>query len=250
MSSYYKLIFSTVVCGLSLLSVVSAQTSTGPNIWSLSPQERQALLAEQQRQAQLAQTQSMQIQQQIRDAYASQQQAQMNLRQSQLDYVESQQQSVQSKQAATNAAMEAGRASVAGDLAKERMSKQTDLVVKAANGWQPPKGYSTSGAPKATLADPFAPKPQQAQESPEQSLKRAVEGSCLTLDEEHGVARTTVSCNWQGLTRELQANVYPVLPDGSLLDSAARVQRFLQSVRDSSDKICVMRPEGELVWIR
>jgi hypothetical protein len=146
--------------------------------------------------------------------------------------------------------MEAGTASVQADLAKERMSKQTDLVVKAANGWQPPKGYSTSGAPKATLADPFAPKPERAQESPMQSIKRAIEGSCLALDEEHGVARTTESCNWQGVTREVHASVYPVLPDGSLLDSAERVQRFLQSVRELSDKICVMRPEGELVWIR
>ncbi len=239
-----------VSSGLFCFLAASAQNATQPDIWNLSPEQRQTLLAEQLRQMEINRIQTVQLQQQIRAAYASQQVAVQNQHQAQITSIRAQQDTFAARNEATHAALEAGAASARPGIQQDMLRKQVKIVEKSVQEWQPPKSYTASGAPKAALADPFAPKAAAVVESPENTLSTALRGSCLVLDGEHGVAKTTSECDWPSVREKAQADFYPVLEDGSLLDTPERVRSFLALAVDSTKKLRLLRSEGTLMALR
>jgi hypothetical protein len=216
-------------------------------IWSIPPSQRQALLADEIRQAQQTQQVTTELRSQINAAYASQQQAQQAAQQAAVSEVAAQQQAAQSIQAASQAAMQAGYAKAAGEAEARAIPKRVDMVVAVAKDWTPPKQYSAANSPAVVLDDPFS---AVAKPDPLAPLRASLKETCLMLDDEHEVARVDKNCLSSGEKLPFQVGDYPVLADGSLVDSPDKVKAFLEMCANHQSPLYTLRNESEMVVLR
>jgi hypothetical protein len=160
-----------------------------------------------------------------------------------LAYQDAQQAQNEASLAATNAGFVQGRqAAVEG-----AMAEQVAMVQNVVKGWKPPRAYASSGSASAgTLADPFASAQSRGQgaEAAPAVPTEVLAGTGLGWDEVRSTARVVdaaVACGGR-----LRAGDYPVLPDGNLLDTAARVEAFLVHCAGPAVPIQVLLDSGTM----
>ena len=221
-----------------------------PSIWQLSQDDRQKLLAEQMRQAALTQQTSVDLQQQINQAYALQQQALAAAQQAQIEAIQAQQQAATAGQAAVQEANAAGLKKAEFEGASTNLPKQLDMVTSSLKSWEPPKRYEASSSARVALADPFSQKPELAANNHLANIEEAVQGTCLELDKERGLGRVAKECLADGRTLPFEKGDYPLLPDGNLLDSTARIKTFLENYPKSDSRLFVLRGDGQMARLR
>jgi hypothetical protein len=219
-------------------------------IWNIPANTRQTLLADQIRQAQQTQQLSADLRSQIQAAYASQKQSQLAAQQAAVNQVAAQQQAAASIQGASQAAMNAGFEQGAGAAQARVMPKRVDMVVAAAKDWTPPKQYSAANSASVALDDPFSTPHPAAVSDPLAPLRTALNESCLRVDEEHGVAQVQKECRAGGENLPLQLGDYPVLADGSLLDSPERVKTFVDACNTPHAALYALRGGAEMIVLK
>jgi hypothetical protein len=224
-----------------------AQTS----VWSLTPEQRQKLLAEQSKQMQLTQKLQMDMRAKVDEAYRRQQLAAVEAQRAQFQATQAQMQANLAASQANSASMSVGMEQGRLQSKQRNMDAAVDMVTDAIESWQPPKTY-TALAGKVELADPFSDDPSQARVvDPLAALKEAVQGTCLGVDEERMVAKIAAVCVVPNLTNELKVGDYPILSsDSSPLDTPQRVKAFLETANAPSTRLLVLRNDVQLVAVR
>lgn len=132
----------------------------------------------------------------------------------------------QANSAALSSAQQSGyqQGLVTAEVANTK--KQFDMASKAIEEWKPPSYYEMGSAPAAAIVDPFGPT------SPEDLLARLREriaSTCLEIDPDRGVARTTDRCSADPCLRNAHPGDYPFLADGRVLDAKDAVDAFFAS---------------------
>lgn len=137
------------------------------------------------------------------------------------------------------AAVGAGQARGREDARRGSLDAQMDMVTSAVKGWRAPSGYARSGAVNASaIQDPFAT------EARIDAVEAAMAASGLSWDRARGLAR--VADNRTLCGGRLKAGDYPVLVDGTLLDSADRITKFLSICGDATMPLLVVRESGDV----
>lgn len=220
---------------------LQAQQAGTSSIWFISPADRQKLLAEQQKQMQLTEEKSAEIADQVQKAIQSQRQETLAAQQAALNALQAQQMSNAALQDALKAGFEAGAAKARVEAIGKTMESRGNLVMKSVQKWQPPRGFEAAETVKPTLSDPFASdRVSSPPPSSGESVKSAIEGTCLAFDPDRQLARATASCSWPGLNSSISNSDYPILSDGNVIDTSDRVKQFLEAARDSKQPIFVL----------
>lgn len=223
----------------------SAETGT---IWNLPVNQRQAMLADEIQQAQRTQRLTTDLSAQIQAAYASRDQAQSAAQQASTIEAAAQLRSSAAIQDASQAAFGVGYDNAARSAEAKQMPARVDMVVAAAKDWTPPKQYAAATSKVVALDDPFSPSPTaEATSDPLAPMRKALEGTCLLLDEEHGVAQVRKGCVLYGRSLPFHTGDYPILANGSLLDSPDKIHKFLESCADLSATLYTLRNGSEMV---
>jgi hypothetical protein len=151
---------------------------------------------------------------------------------------------LQAEAEANMAAAKAGEAQ-GTQIAKEgSLREQFKMVNAAVKGWKAPRQYSAaSAASVSTLQDPFAP--AIAVPQPADVPTAALGTSGLVWDADRKLARVGTS-SAQLCGGRLKVGDYPALPDGNLLDTPARITKFLSACSDPSSPLMVIVPSGEI----
>ena len=137
------------------------------------------------------------------------------------------------------AAMQLGQAEGLKDAKQGSMDKQLKMVDGVVKGWQQPRGYASIGATRnAGLDDPFAEARLEA------SVTSALGASGLVWNARRKIAQAGPSD--QACLGRLRPEDYPLLADGSLLDSAKRISTFLAACADPATPLLVIRENGEI----
>jgi hypothetical protein len=140
---------------------------------------------------------------------------------------------------ANMAAMTAGQAHGRDEARRGSVDEQMKMVTSVVKGWRAPAGYSHAGAiDTAAIQDPFAA------EARIQAVEAAMAKSGLAWDRLRGLAR--VGEQRTLCAGRLQVGDYPVLIDGTLLDTAERIDRFLSVCGDVSVPLLVVRENGNV----
>ena len=209
-----------------------------------APAQTNTSAQEQQRQAQATEQRRLELQQQLQEAYKAQQQAKQQEAAAQAAAIQSQQQANQQQMEANKTASEAGMEQGMWSAASQNVTKRLQMVTTAVDKWQPPQGY-TAKTGAVELADPFAapvlasPKSKQLTE-----FLKAVENTCLAVDEAHGVAIVSADCS-KRCKVVLQKDIYPLLPDGSPIESAEQVKMFFGACKNANE-IMFLKADGTL----
>lgn len=221
------------------------------SVWSLTPEQRRQLLAEQYKQMQLTQKLQMDMQAQVAEAYRRQQLAAVEAQRAQMQAAQAKMQATLAAGQANSAAMSVGMEEGRIQSQQRNMDAAVDMVTDAIRSWKPPKTY-TAQAGKVELADPFSDDPAQAKVvDPLTALKEAVQGTCLAVDEERMVAKIAGPCAALNLVEELKVGDYPILSsDSSPLDTPVRVKAFLAAANVPSTRLLVLRNDSQLVAVR
>jgi hypothetical protein len=137
------------------------------------------------------------------------------------------------------AAVGAGQARGLEDARRGSLDAQMEMVTSAVKGWRAPSGYARSGGVNASaIQDPFAT------EARIDSVEAAMAASGLSWDRARGLAR--VGDNRTLCGGRLKAGDYPVLVDGTLLDTADRITKFLSICGDATMPLLVVRETGDV----
>lgn len=235
---------------LSSLLMLCARFAAPQSIWTLTPEQRQAVLAEQAREAQLNQQREIQKQSQIQAAQQAQAVEAARAAQMQLQAT---QQNIATANAVANTAMATLEASAQQQRTRSEQANLEDrarAATAALRQWHPGQSYVAARASNPHLRDPFTADEALKPLNSELRLAKLLEGSCLYVDTDHGVARVGANCQWPGVSANSIEHLYPVLADGSLLDSAEHVQQFLALAKDPNSKIWFLRGEGALQCFR
>jgi hypothetical protein len=160
----------------------------------------------------------------------AQQARQLQLDSDATNLVEARSQAMAAQDEANKAAFHAGELAATDSTSRGNIQKRLQGVKAALEHMQhsTPNSY-TSAAPRVALTDPF--KAVNATNESGTELGRAVEGTCLELDKERGVARVASSCANHGCGDRFAVGDYPVLSDGNILDTVGRIHEFLQECR-------------------
>jgi hypothetical protein len=250
--------FLTLLISISSATVAVAQQSgAGPSvnvtIWAVPLAQRQALLASQVQQAQQTQQLLIDLRAQIQAASITEQQAQMERQQAATRDLVAQQKASAAIQEASNNAWSNGYDRAASDAEAKMQPKRVDMAVAAAQTWTPPKPYGPASSGTVVLADPFSPASAKAstdQADQLNSLQASIQGTCLTLDAQHGVAMVERDCGVAGHKLPFRHGDYPLLADGSLLDTAQRVRTFVEICADETAHLYGLRNESQMVVLR
>lgn len=239
------------VSALTAMVLLNAMPALAQNVWSLTQEQRQKLIAEQVKQMQLTQQAQLNMQKQINEAYKRQQLAALETQRAQAQAIQAQNQAMVANQQANQAAFSAGWETGRVQSERHNMDAAVDMVRDAVTSWQPPKSY-TAQAGKVALADPFADEPAQARVvDPLIAMREAVKGSCLVVDEERRLAKVAGECPLPGHSEKLLPGDYPVLAsESALLDTPERVKAFLTASATPSASILVMRNDSQLIALR
>lgn len=225
-----------------------------PAIWSLSPKERQALLASRVRYLEQSGTASARLVERVQSASSGEQQDQTAaVRQAAIAAVDAQQQNANAKQNAFSASMQAGAATAKASIDQTNLTRQAEIVLDSVQKWQPPRTSQAASANHPDLVDPFAPTTDAKvpdAPSPARALEHSLGGTCLDFDSKRMLGRVGPTCSWPSIKSKPQAGDYPVLEDGTLLDTESKVVQFMKLVRHPEQHIYVLRSESELVQIR
>jgi hypothetical protein len=140
---------------------------------------------------------------------------------------------------ANMAAVSAGQSRGLGEARKGSIDAQLKMVTGVVKGWRPPNGYARSAAiDSSAIQDPFAAAERL------QGINVAVGASGLAWNHARGLAR--VGDNRSLCGGRLRDGDYPVLADGSLLDTPARIAQFLAACSDASLPVLVVRESGDV----
>jgi hypothetical protein len=150
---------------------------------------------------------------------------------------------IQANAAANVAASAAGRRQGQVEAQRDSLDKQVQMVNDAVTSWRPPRSYSASSAVSAgAIEDPFA---TTGGGNNAETIRAALGTSGLVWDEARRIARvgarTPLMCGGR-----LKDGDYPVLPDGSLLDTADRIKQFQASCSDPASPLVVVRESGDV----
>ena len=145
---------------------------------------------------------------------------------------------------ALNAAQTQGFQQGLVEARKKSAEKQVDMALDTVSSWKPPKTYGAQAAGLPGLEDPFASKPEKAFAASGE-LAETLRGSCLSVDEERGVAVVAQSCDADDCLRGAQPGDYPFLDDGRLIDSGGVLEEFRAAC--ASQPPLVLRDGSQLV---
>jgi hypothetical protein len=149
------------------------------------------------------------------------------------------QDAMQANAQANLAAVGAGQARGLEDARRGSVSAQVKMVTTAVKDWRAPAGYAHSGAVNAAaIQDPFAA------DARTDAAESVIAKSGLIWDRVRGLARVG---NIQTLCGgRLKLGDYPVLMDGTLLDTPERIGQFLSVCGDVTVPLLVVRENGEV----
>ncbi len=136
----------------------------------------------------------------------------------------------------------------------ERVKEETDRkrrtaldILATAEQWRPGKGFERLSEPVAELEDPFAStgKKTPAESSKQVNWQANLAELGMAWDTAHNVVRIHDDSPsfWEAAKIRPRSGDYPVLSDGSLLDSAETLQAFLKNLSIPTTPIIVMRDE-------
>jgi len=140
---------------------------------------------------------------------------------------------------ANMAAMNAGRLRGLDDARRGSVDAQMKMVTGVVKGWRAPEGYAAGAAiDGSAILDPFAA------EAKIDAVESAMEKSGLVWDRSRGLARVGENRTLCG--GRLQLGDYPVLIDGTLLDTPDRIGKFLSVCGDVTMPLLVVRESGDV----
>lgn len=136
------------------------------------------------------------------------------------------------------AAASAGQARGLDEARRGSVDAQVKMVTGVVKGWRAPAGYAhTASIDASVIQDPFAAAEQL------EAVKLALGASGLTWNKSRGLAQVGDPSACGG---RLQVGDYPVLIDGTLLDAADRIAKFLSVCGDVNMPVLVVRESGDV----
>lgn len=226
-----------------------AQNSTPFSVWAISATERRALLQTEIGKTAQIDAESRHLSTQLTFLKVREAQAERQAKQAAADAFGAQQKANAALSDALNAAVEAGSAEGRAKTAVRNLEKQSLMLQEAVRSWSPPKQQIEAVIERPRLIDPFAAGSSNAMFDAQSEIVKALIDSCLELDRSHGVARARGDCSF-AVTEQPLAGDYPVLEDGSLLDTPSRVKQFLGRARTRGAQLNFLRGDSQLITIR
>lgn len=125
-------------------------------------------------------------------------------------------------------------------------------ILAAAEQWKPGNTFDRVAAPISGLEDPFMPKGKSksaSDEAPGNDWISKLAKLGLGWDAEHKVVRIAEPSQefWSSVWIKPELGDYPILEDGSLLDSASSLGIFLKDLANKSTPIVVMRGDSVVI---
>jgi hypothetical protein len=196
-----------------------------------------------QRQQRLNEQRRLELQKQLQQQFETEQQAKQQEAAAALEAQLAKQKADQEQGETNKAAATVGMEKGMWEAAAGNVEKRLQMVKNSVKSWKAPNGYVAKGAAHVSLTDPFAESTRSRLDNDD--LQKALTGTCLTADQDHGVARVSAGCAKDGCAILFQIGDYPIDADGSPIDTPARAKTFFQNCKRPTQDFSVLTETGQ-----